>query len=222
VTKNGSGTLTYNFPNTYTGLTTINAGTLAFGCDNATMSGGITVNGGTLDIGTYSDMQGTITLGTLAGGSGTISGSTGMLSSATWTVYAGTISAKIGGDGGALTKSTPGTVTLSGANEFTGATTVSAGILKLQNSAALGTVDGVTTLTSGASIQIDGNGLSIPEFMTIAGVGLLNQGAIFNTTGDNAVTGLVTLSAAASIETATGTTLTFSDKGFTGAFVVSP
>ena len=56
VTKNGAGTLKYNFPNTYTGLTTINAGTLLYGVDNAILTGGITVTGVTLDIATYSDM----------------------------------------------------------------------------------------------------------------------------------------------------------------------
>lgn len=80
ITKNGSGTVTYNFPNTNTGLLTINAGTILYGVDNAILTSAITITGGTLDVATYSDMVGTVTLGTLDLASGTITGSTGILS----------------------------------------------------------------------------------------------------------------------------------------------
>ncbi len=213
ITKNGAGTVTYNFPNTYTGLTTINAGTLLYGIDNAILSGAITVTAGTLDIATFSDMVGTVTLGTLDLASGTITGTTGLLSSATWTVYQGTISADISGVAGALTKSTPGTVTLSGSNQYTGATTVSAGILKIQSNSALGTIDGITTVSAGATLQIDGTGLSIPEYITFSGTGHLYNGAILNSTGDNTITGLLTLGAAAMIKSNSSTTLTVDTKG---------
>lgn len=213
VTKNGAGTLTYNFPNTYTGLTTVNAGTLAYGVDNAILSGGITVTGGTLNIGNYSDMVGTVTLGTLDLASGTITGGTGMLSSATWTVYNGTISAKIAGDGGALTKSTIGTVVLTRANEYTGATTISAGTLEIQDSYALGLIDGITTISAGATLRINGNGLSIPEYISVAGSGILYQGSIRNIGGNNTLTGLLTLSAATFINSDSTRTLTIDNKG---------
>lgn len=213
VTKNGAGTLTYNFPNTYTGATTINAGTLLYGTNNAILSGTVFVTGGTLDIATYSDMVGAVTLGTLDLASGTITGTTGMLSSATWTVYNGTISAIIAGDAGAMTKSTPGTVTLTRPNQYTGATTVSAGVLKIQDSLALGVIDGITTVSAGATLQIDGTGLSIPEYITFSGTGHLYQAAIRNSTGSNTLTGLLTMGAAAMIEADTGTTLTIDDKG---------
>jgi len=213
VTKNGAGTLRYNFPNTYSGLTTINAGTLLYGVDNAILTSAITVTGGTLDIATYSDMVGGVTLGTLDLASGTITGSTGVLSSAAWTVYNGTISAIIAGDAGTITKSTPGTVTLTRANQFTGNTTVSAGVLKIQNSTALGYIDGITTISAGATLQIDGDGLSVPEYITFSGTGHLYAGAISNTTGDNTLTGLLTLSAAARIVSESGTTLTVDGKG---------
>ncbi len=218
VTKNGSGTLTYNFPNTYTGLTTVNAGTLLYGTHNAILSGAVTVTAGTLNISSYSDMVGTVTLGTLDGQSGTITGTSGVLSSAAFTVYAGNISAVLGGPGGTLTKSSTGTVTLTRANLFTGAVSVSAGILSIQNSLALGTVDGVTTVTSGATLVIDGNGMSIPEFISISGTGLINAGAIENQNGNNTITGLITQTAASTIESDAGATLTISNGGVTGAF----
>ncbi len=213
VTKNGLGTVTYNFPNTYTGLTTVNAGTLAYGIDNAILSGAVTVTGGTLNIGTFSDMVGTVTLGTLDLANGTITGSTGILSSATWTVYNGTISAIIAGDGGALTKSTSGTVTLTRANQYTGATTISLGVLKIQDSNALGLIDGITTVTAGATLQVDGDGLSIPEYITFSGAGHLYYGAILNSTGNNTLTGLLTMGATAMIKSNIGTTLTVDGKG---------
>ncbi len=213
VTKNGAGTLTYNFPNTYGGATIINSGTLLYGTDNAILSGTVTVTGGTLDIGTYSDMVGTVTLGTLDLASGTITGSTGMLSSDIWTVYNGTISAIIAGDAGTLTKSTPGTVVLTRPNQYTGATTVSAGILEIQDSLSLGAIDGITTVSSGATLQINGSGLSIPEYITFSGTGHLYTGAIRNKTGNNALTGLLTLGADAMTMADTGTTLTIDTKG---------
>lgn len=213
VTKNGAGILTYNFPNTYTGLTTINAGTLLYGIDNAILSGAITVTGGTLDIATYSDIVGAITLGTLDLASGTITGTTGMLNSTGFTVYNGTISAMIGGDAAALTKSTPGTVVLTRANQYTGTTTVSLGILEIQDSMSLGVIDGITTVTAGATLQINGTGLSIPEYITFAGTGHLYTGAIRNKTGNNTLTGLLTMSAAGRIVSDVSTTLTIDTKG---------
>ncbi len=213
ITKNGAGTVTYNFPNTYTGTTTINSGTLLYGTNNAIMTGVINVTGGTLDIATYSDMVGTVTLGTLDLASGTITGTTGVLSSGTWNVYQGTISAIISGVAGTLTKGSPGTVTLTRANKFTGTTTVNLGILKIQDSLALGYIDGITTVTAGATLQIDGNNLSVPEYITYSGSGHLYTGALYNTGGNNTITGLLSQGSIGMIKSDTGTTLTIDTKG---------
>ncbi len=213
ITKNGAGTITLNFPNTNSGLLTINAGTILYGVDNAMLSAAVTVTGGTLDIATFSDMVGAVTLGTLDLASGTITGTTGLLSSAAWTVYQGTISAQIAGDAGTLTKSTPGTVTLTRANQFTGAVTISAGILNIQDSMALGVIDGTTSITAGATLEIEGDGLIIPEYITIAGTGHLYTGAVRNKGGNNTLSGLITLGATPMIMSDTGTTLTIDTKG---------
>jgi autotransporter-associated beta strand protein len=53
LTKQGNGTLTLSAANTYTGTTTVTAGTLAYGISDALASGAVTVNGGTLDLGTF-------------------------------------------------------------------------------------------------------------------------------------------------------------------------
>lgn len=213
LTKNGAGTLTFNFPNFYTGTTIINQGTLLYGVDNAISTGQVLVTGGTLDIATYSDIVGGVTLGTLDLASGTITGTTGVLSSNSWTVYNGTISAIIAGGTAPLTKSTPGTVVLTRPNQYVGATTVSAGVLEIQDNYSLGTIDGITTVSAGATLQIDGTSLSIPEYITFSGTGHLYAGAIRNSTGDNTLTGLLTLGAAARIVSDTGTTLTIDSKG---------
>lgn len=213
ITKNGAGTVTYNFPNTNSGLLTINAGIILYGVDNALLTGAVTVTGGTLDIATFSDMVGTVTLGTLDLATGTITGTTGVISSATWTVYQGTISAIIAGDMGTLTKSTPGTVVLTRANLYTGATTVSAGILEIQDSLSLGDIDGITTVSAGATLQINASGQTIPEYITFSGTGHLYTGAIRNRTGNNALAGLLTMGAAAMIMSDSGTTLTVDAKG---------
>lgn len=213
ITKNGSGTITFNFPNGNSGLFTINAGTVVYGTNNAILSAAVTVTGGTLDIASFSDMVGTVTLGTLDLANGTITGTTGMLSASGWTVYSGTISAMISGQGAALTKSTPGTVSLTRANQFTGAVTVSAGILNVQDSMSLGLIDGITSVSAGATLEIEGDGLIIPEYITVAGTGHLYTGAIRNKSGDNTLTGLITLGATPMIKSDTGTTLTIDTKG---------
>ncbi|MBL8379637.1 MAG: filamentous hemagglutinin N-terminal domain-containing protein, partial [Burkholderiales bacterium] len=117
--KQGAGTLTFGAANTYTGGTTVNAGTLTLGVANAlAASGAVTVNGGALGISSFNQAVGVVTL---TGGS--ITGTSGILTGASYGVQAGSISAILGG-AGALTKTTAGTVTLSGANTYSGGTNV--------------------------------------------------------------------------------------------------
>lgn len=73
-------------------------------------------------------------------------------------------------------------------------------------------IDGITTVAAGATLQINGDGLSIPEYITFSGTGHLYTGAIRND-GDNTLTGLLTLGAAAMIESDVSTTLTIDSKG---------
>ena len=54
-----------------------------------------------------------------------------------------------------MTKSTAGTVILSGANTFSGATSISGGILQVNTNNALGTVAGGTTVSSGAALKLN-------------------------------------------------------------------
>ena len=133
ITKTGLGTLVLTGANTYSAGTAIIAGTLVLGHATSTLAdtGGVTVSGGTLDIGSNSDTVGAVTLS-----SGSITGTSGVLTGSSYDVRSGTVSAILGGSA-ALTKTTDGTVTLSGNNTYTGTTTVSGGTLVV-NGALLG------------------------------------------------------------------------------------
>jgi autotransporter-associated beta strand protein len=125
LTKTTAGIVTLSGVNTYTGLTSVNAGTLALGGNNA-ISAAVAVNGGTFDVNSHNATVGAVTLN-----SGAITGTTGLLTStAGFTVNSGSASAILAGAVG-LTKTTSGTVTLTGANTYSGTTIVNQGTLQL-------------------------------------------------------------------------------------------
>lgn len=122
--KDGNGTATLNVPCTFTGTTTVQAGTLLYGANNIIATGDLTVTGGTLNIGAFSD---TVNQFTVTGG--TVSG-TGTIFSLNDYVFSGTSTVNIilGGSAG-LIKSNGGTTTLTGANTFTGQVWIQNGVL---------------------------------------------------------------------------------------------
>ena len=138
LTQSGTGTLTLSGANTYTGATAINAGTLQAGATNAIPPGtAVTVAnvaGATLDLNNFND-----TINSLAGG-GTTGGSV-TLGSGTLTTGGNNASTVFGGvisGTGGLTKVGTGTFTLSAANTYIGATTISAGTLQFNSDSAIG------------------------------------------------------------------------------------
>ncbi len=156
--KLGNGILTLSGANLYTGLTTILAGTLAEGTSNALATGAVTVNGGTFNIAGFSDSVGAVTLT-----DGSILGTTGVLTGSSFTVQNGLITAILGGTGN-LSKTTSGTVTLSGLNTYTGSTTLSAGTLSvsvLANGGVASNIGAATTASgnlvfSGGTLEYTG------------------------------------------------------------------
>ena len=212
VTKAGAGTLTLSAANTYTGLTTIVGGTLAYGTNNTLGTGGVAVNGGVLNLSTFSDSVGTVTLtsGTIAG-TGTLTSSSGFTMEGT-----GLASASLAGAVG-LTKSGNGTLTLSANNGYTGRTQVNGGVLAVNNTNALagtGTISfgggslqysasntrdySAKILNSGSAIAIDTNGQNV-TFAT--GLGSSNTGGLTKSgagtltlTASNGYTGGTTIS----------------------------
>ena len=154
IVKNGAATLTLSGVNTYLGLTTVSAGSLTYGINNAISTGAVTVNGSTaiLALGSYTDSVGAVTLtagsitgsGTLTSTSAsgfTVNPTTGVSVSAS-PILAGSVS---------LTKSGAGTLTLSGANTYTGATIINLGTLIISNAGSLGagTYYGALDINSG-------------------------------------------------------------------------
>ncbi|MFA5335546.1 MAG: autotransporter-associated beta strand repeat-containing protein, partial [Candidatus Omnitrophota bacterium] len=145
--KDGDGTLTLSGANTYTGATAVNAGTLKAGIATQAFGAGSDVTvatGATLSLNNFNE-----TIGSLSG-SGTVNnsgaanrtltvGSTPLgYGDGTSTTFSGLIA-----DGGAgkfaLTKDGTGTLVLSGANTYTGATIIDGGTLQAGNARALGT-----------------------------------------------------------------------------------
>jgi autotransporter-associated beta strand protein len=115
-----------------------------------------------------------------------------------------TISNVISGTG-TIEKLGAGALTLSGANTYTGVSTVSQGVLKLGSTTALGTVAGITTITSGAALDLNGINYSTLEPLTLNGTGLSSGGAMTNSSATaGTFAGPITLASASLIKCSTG------------------
>src|SRR6266446_2609193 len=197
--KAGAGTLSLTGVNTYSGGTTVSAGTLQLSGSGTlgSTSGALTVNGGTLNL--NGTNQG---VGNLTGSGGTILNNA-TATNVTLTIgnnngtggnYAGVIANNTSGTGTvALTKTGTGTITLSGTNTYTGATTVSGGTLLVNGSTAsgsavsvnnsgttlggTGTIGGTVAVGSGANL-LGGTGSTASGTLTLANNLTLNSGSI--------------------------------------------
>lgn len=103
------------------------------------------------------------------------------------------ISGVIGAGAIALTKTGSGTLALTGPNTYTGATTISEGIVNVQNGSGLGTIAGGVTVGSGATLQIQG-GITIGnEPLSLSGGFAAGAtGSLQNVSGTNSYGGLLT------------------------------
>jgi len=175
LTKTGTGTLTLSGTNTYTGPTTLSAGTLSVATINNGGTAGnlgqatnsvvnLVFNGGTLQYtGANASTDRSFTINT--GKTATIDVTANTL----------TMSGASTFTNGSLTKTGAGTLALSGANLFTGATTVSAGTLALGNVNAL--QKSPLDLSGAGTVSFTVGGTNTYNLGGLQGTGTLTAGA---------------------------------------------
>jgi autotransporter-associated beta strand protein len=185
--SSGSNTLAGNMSLSGSNHVDIASGTTLVLGGNLTGSGFFNkVSAGTLVLAGNNTSSGLsrISAGTLQIGAGGISGSyASTLSNSAAIVFDRTAdlthAAAITGTG-TLTKQNVNTLTLSGANIYSGLTTISAGTLRVGNATALGLTTAGTTVTGGATLDVNGFNLGA-EVVTAIGDGVGGTGAVINT-----------------------------------------
>ena len=160
LTKNGTGTLTLDNSNNYTGGTFLNGGVVAFESNGVSAAGNITFNGGSLRWldGNIQDLSGIFTPPAL--------GQAVMIDIPDTNIV--TFSSAISGAGG-LTKLGNGTLIANVANTYSGVTTISAGNLQLNT--ALGASS--NTIADGSVLTLYLPGTSTLT-NTVTGAGVIN------------------------------------------------
>ncbi len=189
LTKSNTNTLTLSGANSYTGVTNINAGTLAVTVNNAlgtTGAGTAVASGATLDFKNvaYAAAESlTVNGGTVAASTGTSSfaGALALGAGGLTVNVAGaqlTLSGAITGST-ALTKSGAGALVLSNAgNAHTGGTVVSAGTITVNSGATLGAGSGALTV-NGGTLALNNAAQSVASFSGTGGTVTFGSGHTF-------------------------------------------
>ena len=205
LSKEGTGTLTLSGSNSYNGGTTVSAGGLAINSANALGSGALTLAGGTtidntsgaaiaLTTNNPVNVNGNLTFGgsndlNLGSGAVTLSANPQFTLNGTSTL---TIGGAISGASD-LTKAGTGTMVLAGSNNFTGALTVSGGIVSLATNTAVAGTSGVN-LSAGTGLTYTGGAATIDRNITVTtGTGTLRNtgGGTLNLSGNLSKNGSV-------------------------------
>ena len=179
--KLGSGTMTVsgdvmlNNTSDATTITITNTGTLRLGADELLANtADVTINsGGALNLGGHTEtIDELIDAGSVTGTTGaklTVGDNDGT------TEFSGVISGEM-----AIAKTGSGTLTLSGANEYKGGTTISEGTLRLGNATALSDASSSVVVVSGAVLDLNGQTVANTNPLTINGTGIGSGGALIN------------------------------------------
>ena len=170
-----AGTLSLSGTNVYTGPTTVTGGTLNLETENAIVNSASIVNNAAITFGANNQQFNNLS------GSGTITGAAALtLNNSAPTTFSG----KINGIGTSLEKIGTGTITLTGQNTYTGATTVTEGVLNMESENVIASSSSVV---NNAAIAYDGD----------------NQ--VFKNLSGNTATATITGTAALTLENNTAT-----------------
>jgi len=167
----GGGTLTLSGNNTYSGGTMLSGGTLAVTTNTALGTGDLTTTDGSRLIYFTRDMA--IGNGIVLNGALEV-----------WSDGAATQNGVISGSGSLLTRF--GTLSLTGANTFTGGTTIESGGISALNNSALGT--GAVTMNDGTGLNY-GDGITLANALTLNGTSLLQVDGTGSATQAGAISG---------------------------------
>jgi len=235
-TTAGTVTFTGGNANTYTGLTTVSAGSLVLNRDVEALAGDVLVNGtGTLAINKVDQIKNTANVevatgGTLAisgnaetvngvkltGGAITGSGANSILTSTTaFDFQSGSSGAVLSGTAG-LTKTTGGTVSLGRASTYSGGTTLTDGTLQIASATGTGSVGSFTSSAIGTgTLNLNGGTLSSGSVTSRT---LLNAVTVGGNVilGDAANNGKLTFSADVNLDGSARTLTTASAINFDG------
>lgn len=173
-TKLGEGTLTLSGGNSYSGVTTVEEGTLLWGgglnSGGFVQQGAYIVNGGTLDLGSGHGRNAahandySLTMSSLSGSGGTVKLNQAdlIVDQAVDTSFAGIIT----GAGG-LTKNGAGTLTLLGKSTYSGGTTIAGGHMVISSDGSLGS--GPVNVNEGTTMAFEDTATAGDGDMSIDG-----------------------------------------------------
>ena len=185
LTKAGTGALTLNGTNTYTGGTTVNAGTVSLGHANGLgTSGNITFTGGGLQYGS----------GITTDISSRIKNSTGAILVDTNGNNVTFASALDSTNSSGFTKNGAGVLSLSGNNTYSGSTTINSGTLEIASTGLLGGGSYSGNIANNGALIAGSNSNQILSGI-ISGTGALtkNGSGTLTLTGSNSFSGSTTL-----------------------------
>lgn len=206
LTKVGNGIFTLSNNNTYSGNTNINGGTIKISANNNLGNGNITFNGGTLQVTSDINTTKTITLN----GPGILN-----VDSTKTLDCQGLISS-----GGSLTKTGQGTLILSVANSYAGATNISLGSLQAN---IINAVPALSAITVNGSAVFNLNNFD-QNIGSLAGNGLVYLGGAQLSTGndnsDTSFSGMISESGSL-IKVGTGIFSLLANNTYSGSTTIS-